>query len=190
MKIVFTVIGIFLTIASVVVYYREMFRGNTKPHMFTWLIWTTLTGIAFVVQLNNGGGFGSWVLGVSTITAFGVLVFSLFRGEKDIKVIDWISLAAAGIALLLWLFAKQPLTAIILVTLTDCFGYIPTIRKSLAKPYEEPVSSYVYGFFKFGIGVFAVDQLSLLTGLYSGALAVMSLVVVIILVRGQERMKK
>ena len=66
-KIVATIIGALLTFIGAYLYYKDMFSGLTKPHIFTWFIWTLLTGIAFAGQLAGGGGLGSWVMGVTRI---------------------------------------------------------------------------------------------------------------------------
>jgi hypothetical protein len=35
----------------------SIFRGKTKPHLYTWLLWGTLGTIVTVVQITNEGGW-------------------------------------------------------------------------------------------------------------------------------------
>jgi hypothetical protein len=189
-KLISTIIGILLSVASLCFYYRDMFRGLTKPHVFTWLIWTVLTGIAFAGQLVGGAGIGSWVMGATGLASFGVFIFALFQGKKDIAVVDWLSFFACLVALGLWAITKRPLEAIILVTVTDMLAYIPTIRKSYFRPFEETLSSYFLAFLKFGITLFALEQYSIVTWLYPAALTLMSLILVMVIFLRRKRVEK
>ncbi|MFT7557929.1 MAG: hypothetical protein ACI83D_000604 [Planctomycetota bacterium] len=176
LKLLFTITGIILTFASFGIYYHDMFKGITKPHMFTWLLWTSLTSIAFAGQLAGGGGAGSYITGVTALTSLGVLVFAIFHGEKTRTFLDWASLILALIAIGLWLATGSPLWAVIMVTSADVLAYVPTLRKSFSRPNEETLSSYVIAFFKFGLGVVALEHFSVTTWLYPGALMIMSLI--------------
>ena len=42
-----TVIGV----VGYVPYFRDIFRGTTKPHPFSWFLWALLAGIAFAAAV-------------------------------------------------------------------------------------------------------------------------------------------
>src|SRR5688572_18215228 len=62
-KILFAAFAILLTIIGYIPYIRGMMNGSNKPHIFTWVIWVIVSGIAFVAQLHDHGGPGAWVTG-------------------------------------------------------------------------------------------------------------------------------
>src|SRR3989344_6269281 len=76
-------------------YYRDIFRGKTTPHLFSWLSFGLLNAITFFAQVVKGGGPGAWVTGVSTITTFGIAFLAIRYGEKHITRFDWICFGGA-----------------------------------------------------------------------------------------------
>ncbi len=75
-KVVIGSIAVILALCSSYLYVRDIFRGNTKPHTYTWLIWSIVTVIAFLGQWVSGGGPGSWATGVSAVITISVLFLS------------------------------------------------------------------------------------------------------------------
>ena len=73
LKIFLGAIAALLALLSSFLYIRDIFRGNTKPHTYTWLIWSIVTTIAFFGQWVSGGGAGSWATGVAAV----VTIFTL-----------------------------------------------------------------------------------------------------------------
>ncbi len=157
--IIATLIGLF----SYIPYFRDLILKKTKPHVFTWLIWGVLTAIAFVAQLSANGGPGAWVNGITTITCFVNVGFALKYGKKNIKPIDVLCLSLAVIAICWWIFAKDALVSIILVTIADILGFIPTFRKAYSDPYSETLITYFLSSTKYLISLFALINFSQVT---------------------------
>ena len=93
-----------------------------------------------------------------------------------------LSLGGALLALLLWWLTSEPLLAVILITLTDALGFLPTLRKGYNKPYEETLSTWIVSSFKWIIGIIALETLTLTTWLYPAALVVINGSFVIVLI--------
>lgn len=91
-----------IAFVSYVPYFRDIFSGRTKPHAFSWLVWGVLTGIAFFGQIADNAGPGAWVMGFTALICFLIFLAALIRGEKDIVLVDWLSLLGTGIALVFW----------------------------------------------------------------------------------------
>src|SRR5581483_9736264 len=103
-------------------YIRGVLNGRTKPHAFSWLVYSVMTGIAFFGQIAGGGGAGAWVNGLTAIVCFVIFIFGLIKGRANIAFIDWFSLSGAAVALIFWFVTKGPLLSVILVTLIDALG--------------------------------------------------------------------
>lgn len=169
-------------------YFRDIFRGKTKPHAFSWLVWGVLTGIAFVGQVVSDGGAGAWVTGFTAVICLAIFILALSKGKRDFPVVDWISLAGAGFALLLWFLTEDPLAAVILVSVIDALGFIPTYRKSYIRPSEETLFTYNMSSLKFVVGLFALESYSLVTVLYPLSLIVTNTVFVILLITRRKQL--
>src|SRR5665213_1595078 len=141
-KIVLSIIAIVVGFIGYVPYLRDVFARRTKPHAFSWLAWTLLESIAFAAQLVKGGGVGTWVLGFSAAVALFITCVALVRRDTEIHFSDWVALLGALLAIVLWVFSKNPLAAVILVTIADACAFIPTFRKSFYKPDQETLTEY------------------------------------------------
>ncbi len=166
LKQLFGAAAVLIAIVSYIPYFHHIFQGKTKPHALTWLVWTVFTGMGFVQQWMNGGGAGSWAMGITALLCLAVFLLSLKYGEKEITLFDWLSLLGAAVALVIWFFSQDPVLAMLLVALVDLLGFLPTVRKSYYKPYEETLLTYFLTFVKYLIVLFALESYSLSTWLY------------------------
>jgi len=156
-------------ILGYVPYYRDIFRGTTKPHPFSWFIWALLAGIAFAAQIIKGAGPGAWASGISAFANLGICVASLFRGERSISNSDWFYFVAALVGIAWWLLAGDPLGAVIIVTVTNSLAFGPTFRKGYRRPEAETASAYLLSAIKWALACLALDSLSIGTWLFPGA---------------------
>lgn len=172
-----TNIGIItLIIASVSygLYFRDIFRLRTKPHALTWLVWALLNGVSFLTQRSNGAGAGGWVTGFAAFASFFIFIAAIYYGEKNITKLDWLCLAAALVVLCLWYRQGSSTLAVALASLTFVIGFIPTLRKSIAKPRQETALTFFLNGLKFLLAITALDALSLTTALYPSVLVAMN----------------
>jgi hypothetical protein len=141
---------------SYVPYFRDMFAGRTKPHVFSWVVWAVLGGIVAGIQIENGAGAGAWASAASAFLAGSVALYALRYRDTTITTIDWVYFLGACISLILWLVANNPLLAVIFVVLTDGFAFASTFRKSWNAPFDETLSVYYLSALKFFIAIFAL----------------------------------
>lgn len=182
-------IAIILTLVGYFQYFRTMFAGKTRPHMFSWIIWASLTAIAYFAQISDNAGAGSWVTALSAIICFFIAGFAFFYGEKNITRGDWITFIAALSAIPVWLITDTPLWSVLIVTVIDALGFYPTFRKSWNKPYEENMFHYSTASIKFILAVFALNHFSIITALYPLSLVVMNFVFVFLLIIRRAQLK-
>ncbi len=165
-KEIFAIAGIAIGIASYAPYLWSVYKGRSKPHAFSWIIWGTLTAIAFFAQWVEGAGPGAWITAFTALLSFIIVGVALFKGEKEITRSDWITFTAAIAAIPLWYFTSDPLPAVILVTGIDALGFYPTFRKSWKRPFEEPAVSYLLSGAKFAVSLPALQVFSIITVIY------------------------
>jgi len=165
-----TVLGYLATIfvfLGYIPYLRDIYKGKTKPHIYSWFLWGFVTLIAFALQFTGGAGSGSFVTLAAALMCIAVIVMGfIYKSTVKIVFIDSIFLVLALIAVGLWLIAKQPILSTMLVTAIDVFGFLPTIRKSWNKPYSETLSFYFLNTFRFVLAIISLQQYSIVTALY------------------------
>ncbi|MSU60667.1 MAG: hypothetical protein EXS52_01990 [Candidatus Staskawiczbacteria bacterium] len=167
-KTILGIIAALLALFSSYLYIRDIFKGNTKPHTYTWLIWSIVTTIAFLGQWVSGGGAGSWATGVAAIVTIGTLLLSLKGnyGTKDITNFDKICLVLAIISILPWLLVKSVLWSVILATLIDLIAFFPTMRKTWHAPKSESLGSMYVDAVKHALSMFSMGRYSVITLIY------------------------
>jgi len=190
LKDVFGLLSVVLSVVSYVPYARSIFVANTKPHAFTWLVWGAVMAIAFIAQLYDKAGAGSWATGLSAAFCLGIGVVAVFRGEKHITIGDWIALLVTLIAIPLWVVTSDPLWSVLLVTGIDAVAYYPTFRKSYAKPDEELASKYILTVIRYLFSLLALERFTIVTSVYQLVSIVMESAVVIMLLWRRSVRKK
>lgn len=175
-KTLFTVISVIIYIFAYLPYFRGIFKRETQPHEFTWLIWSITQGTATAGIWFGGGGVGSIPSTIATTLVILVFLLSLRDGKKDIARSDIVVLICALSAIGVWWFLDNPLLAVFIVTAVDLLGYIPTFRKSYNHPWTEKISSW--GLFTIAniFIVLALESYNFLTLTFITAISVANLI--------------
>lgn len=159
-------IAVILTFLGYVPYIQDVLKGKTKPHVYSWFLWGFVTLIAFALQISAGGGIGSFVTLAAALVSLIIFGLGMREGKKDITKTDTLFFILGLVAVVIWLFAKQPIISIILVATIDMLGFIPTFRKSWNKPYSETLFTYLLNTFRHGLSIIALSNYSIVTWLY------------------------
>ena len=165
-------VSILLGVVATVVYLKSIFKGETKPHLFTWLVWGILSGISFAAQLHDHAGPGSWAMGWTVASCILTVLLCGKYGEKNITRSDWIAFKASLSCIVPWLLTKNPLGSVILISIIDLVAFFPTFRKSWTKPYEEHLAAYHIANVKLILSLFAMRHFTLVATLYPIAIVI------------------
>ena len=168
-----TICGIIATVISLLSFFpyaKDILRRKTHPHSYTWLIWTILQVTAVIIMFNTGAGIGALPLAVGAVVCSSIFLLSLKYGTKNITTFDTICLIGALAATAVYFFLHDPVLSVILLTLTDFIGFLPTLRKGYAEPYSETLSLYVMGVIGTSINMIALVTYSITTALYPGCI--------------------
>lgn len=148
-------------------YLRDVFRGRTKPHAYTWLIWSITQGTAFIGMWRGGAGWAMLSMALGESINVIIFILSLRYGTRNITRSDTALFFASLFAILVWWQLHNPILAIILVMLIDLIGgYIPSMRKSYEEPWTETVSSWAVFTIANILTVAALTTLNFLTTAY------------------------
>ena len=168
----FSTVAMVLTFVAFWPYIRSIQKGETKPHVFSWVIWSITTCVVFFAQLADGGGIGAWPIGVSgAITLYIAVLAYGKRADTHLTRSDWVFLTLALASLPLWYLTSHPLSAVLVLTTVDLFGFAPTFRKSYRDPFDENLTMYWVMALRNLISIPALEHLSLTTILFPAAIA-------------------
>lgn len=151
-------VSLFFATLSYLFYITDILRRKTKPHAFTWLVWSIVAFTAYVIMLTEGAGPGAWINGYAALMCGIIFLLALKYGERNIGFADWIFLTGAIIAYGIWLLTNQAIISVILLAVIDILCFLPTYRKSYNKPHEETVNMYWLTAIEYSVSVLAVER--------------------------------
>jgi hypothetical protein len=163
------VLGIIAGFLGFIPYFRDIIRGTTKPHAFTWFGWGLINATACAAQIASGGGSGALVTAFTSFICCSISITAFFGNEKNITKGDWVCFIGAIFGIGLWTTTQEPLLAVIIITISDVLAFVPTIRKAFYKPYGETASSYAIATVRSLFGLLALHNFALANWLYLGA---------------------
>lgn len=186
-KELLSAIAIALTFIAFYPYIRSIMQDKTKPHVFSWVIWATVTFVVFLAQLSDNAGAGAWPIGLSGIITICVAVLAyLKKSDSTITRTDWLFLIAALSSLPFWYLTSDPLWAVVILTTVDILGFGPTIRKTYTYPFEEQLTFFVLIAVRNILSIMALEHYSLTTILFP-AITGLACILFIIMVMNRRR---
>jgi len=187
-------IGILATIfvfLGYIPYLRDIRKGKTKPHIYSWFVGGFVGFIIFALQVSNGAGIGSLVTFAAGVMCLLVIGLGLIhKSTVEIIWVDTVFLILAFIALGFWLLAKQPVIAAILSTAVEVLGFMPTVRKSWNRPFTETLQSYYLNTFRFSFAILAIQKYTIVTTLYPATWVLFNGLFALMLVVRRKQMQK
>jgi hypothetical protein len=180
LKYILSGIAIVLTFMAFTPYIYSIIKGKTKPHLFSWIIWSMTTFVVFFAQLEGGSGIGAWPTGVSGVITIGIAYLAYaHRTDITITKADWLLLISALSSLPFWYFTADPLSAVIILTIVDVLGFGPTLRKVYVDPLSEPLLFYSLFFVSNLMIIMALEHYSVTTVLFPAVIAALCFLLVL-----------
>jgi hypothetical protein len=183
-KIFAGLITVILAVISYGFYLGSVATKQTKPHVYSWLLWSILAGVGFIGQISDKAGPGAWNTGITAIACFTVFVVSLRYGDKYLSKKDKFLLGLAFIAVFVQILTSNHNIAVTLATLTALIGFFFTLKKAYIKPFEDSWPTFFINANRNLISLFALSTISYLTFFYPFMMMLANIsVVVMILAR-------
>ncbi len=136
--------GGLIQVISVVPYIRDMIKGRTRPNIISWSIWLFLNLIAVFAQFASGA---SWSILILIVIIFNIslVLFLAVRGfgYRKYGKVDFVCLAMAFLAIILWQVSDKPELAIAMSILADFFALVPTVVKVFHEPFSEYLPAWI-----------------------------------------------
>ncbi len=167
MKITIAIIAALLAIVGNVPYLRDIMKGRVQPHPYTWLVWSLVSCIIFFGQLAKGAGVGAIPTAASEVFTIIIFFFSLKYGFKNIRKIDTVFFIIALLGIIPWILTKDPTVSVIIAVGIDLVAFIPTMRKTWARPETETPVLYSMNVLRQIHKLFSLQAYNIATTLHS-----------------------
>lgn len=171
-------------------YIRDIFLGKTTPHSYSWLIWATLQITGATAMFNSNAGWGITPLVMGAALCVSVFLLSLKYGTKNVTRFDAICLVSALAVFCFYLVTKEALVSIILVSVIDVIGFLPTFRKAYEEPHSETVSTYILSAVADGLALGALSSFSLTNTLYLFTLIVVDSACSVMILNRRHKLRR
>jgi hypothetical protein len=163
LKTFFALLATTIGAIAYIPYFKDVISHKTQPHPFTWLIFAITQATAAGIIWQDGGDKGSLLLVIGAVLTIIILLLSLPNSKKIITKSDMLVLAFALVAIVIWRLLENPLLAILLLSIIDASGYIPTFRKSYLNPRNETISLWAAFAVADIFAILALGNYSLIT---------------------------
>ena len=140
----FAVLALLLSLVAFSHYIRDTLTLQTQPQRASWLIWSTLSLIAFYTQITEGATTSLWFIGAQFACTFSIFMLSIWYGSGSYLSRRNITIfAAASFGLLLWYASDDASYALIMTITISAIGGYATITKAYRAPESETFSTWV-----------------------------------------------
>ena len=166
-------------------YFRNIFRGQTKPNLVSWFIWMLAPFIGVFFQLKAGAGLASLPVFLAGAGSLLVIVFSLRNKNAywELTKLDMICGVLSLTSLVFYIYTHNLSISILFAILSDGLAFIPTFIKSWKFPETETNSVYFADIFNNILGLLIIKNWSFTIYSFLVYLAVFNLIEIFILYR-------
>ena len=180
-----------MAVVGNVPYVKDVLDKKVQPHVYTWFVWSVVSGIIFFGQLAKGAGVGAIPTFASEIFTFIIFLLSLRYGFKKITLVDTFFLFLALIGIGLWVAIKDPTLSVIIAVAIDLVAFVPTILKTWTYPRTETPLLYFMNVTRHALALLSLEAYNIATTLHSIAMITTnSIMTVIMLARRGKPGKK
>jgi len=179
LKVTLGLLAIIVALVNYLPYLIGVVKQTLHPHAFSWIIFTVITATVSAVQFSEGAGAGAWATGVTAMTTFLIACFALRNGGYRITRFDTFSLLGALIAIPVWIISDNPLFAVLILTVIEALGFLPTYRKAWQHPHDESQLAFFLTILKYALALGAMQIYSFTTILFPAALILFSVLLIV-----------
>lgn len=153
-------IGFIVSLFGALWYVRGIIRGQVKPNLVSWILWTLAPFIAVFLQLKAGAGMSVLPVFMAGFGPLLVVIVSIFRKNSYWKfgTLDIICGIFSLIALVLYVLTNNLGISIFFAILSDGLAAIPTLIKSWKFPETENSVAYATGAFSNILGLLIIKN--------------------------------
>jgi hypothetical protein len=153
-KVVWAYLSTIITLVGYGIYIKQMLttsdsgKSRVRPHPLTWSLFGFLTCTGWLVQVAQGGGPGSWCLGITSAACFLIASISWRKFQWKFSKRNWcfVILACIPFFFSLWTrhIAALATVSAILATAAGLASYEPMISKCWKDPHSDSAINLIF----------------------------------------------
>jgi hypothetical protein len=155
-----------IAVADTVPYVRDILRGTTRPHRGTWLIWGVLAIVVCLSQRDDGASWSLIMVGTQAVLTSLIFLLAIRRGEGGVSATELVMIALAGIGVIGWIVADEPIVATACVVAADLIGAAMMVPKTYRDPQSETLVTFALASLGGALAAGAVGVLDISLLLY------------------------
>jgi len=187
MKEAFAITATVFAILGNISYFRDVLSKKVRPHPYTWLVWTIVSGVTFFGQVAKGAGIGALPTGVAELFTLLIFLFSLQYGFKHVTKTDTYFLIFALLGIIPWIIFKDPTLSVIIVVTIDLIAFFPTLRKTWLRPATETPALYSMNVARHVFTLFSLQAYNIATTLHSIAMIITNSFMTLLILRKYKK---
>ena len=157
--------------------------GKSRPHVYSWLIWTIVNAVVWFNQLTHGAGPGAWSTLMMMILSGIIFVISVHqwktgRADHKLTTMDQWCFGGAIVSIIFLIIYNTGPLSILAATITDGLAYASTLRKIWSHPQSEPASNYSLNTIRQAIVITAIGSYNFVTLIFPLSLIFLNLITV------------
>lgn len=138
----FGIIAVVLNIINAGVYLYAAIRGNVRYERGAMIIWSVISVITFLSYRAEGANGSLLLAGSSAVLSIIFVFLSIKYGYGWVKRRDYIALALALLAMVLWYLSDDPTIALVLSLIADFMGLSLVFFKAKEAPDTESILAW------------------------------------------------
>lgn len=151
---------------SYVIYLFSIYKKETVPNSFTWLVLSILGSLTCVTYYLQGADNTIWVPISYTLGSVIIFFSTLKYGERKIGGLEIFSIAAITLTLAIWYITNSSFAALICSIIIDFFGLLPTVKKTYFRPYTESKLAWQLAFLATIFNLLALEDWQIKVSIY------------------------
>ena len=187
MKITIAIIASLLAIVGNVPYLRDIIKGRVQPHPYTWLVWSLVSCIIFWTSCKRAGlvHFRPLRLKCLLLSSFS------FRSSMGSNIFAKSILSFCDCIARYYsrLLTKDPTISVIIAVAIDVVAFIPTMRKTWARPETETPILYGMNVLRHILMLFSLQAYNIATTLHSIVMITTNTFMTVVIMRIYRRKK-
>jgi hypothetical protein len=138
----FAALGGAAGVVGTIPYARDVWRRTTVPHRGSWFIWSVIEVVSVEAQRADGASWSLVPLVSQAIGTCVVFALSVKLGSGGVSRVELALIAVAGVGVLGWFAADEPVIATGGAILADFVGVIMMVPKAWRVPHSETLSMF------------------------------------------------
>ncbi len=189
---IYRILGILSAIVFAIAYIPYIVsigKGRTKPHPFSWLLWSLIGVISAYFYVRVGAVETLPFAFAGAVLPFIVAVISFRNWEGGFSNFDYLCLALSASAIIAYILFHSAAISLTLSLCADSIAFLPTMRKTFFSPSSESIGSWGLFLLSYALSLLAaIPRFSYGVVIFPAYLTFCGIVMCLLILRG--RLKK